>query len=319
MKILVFGAGVLGSLYAARLHRAGCDVSLLARGRRLADLQKHGVVLEHTLTGVREVADVRVVEQLDPDDAYDYVIVLVRKNQVDSVLPTLASNHATSNILFMVNNALGYEQWIEAVGKDRLLVGFPGAGGTREGHVVRYIIVSGSTQPSTFGQVDGGKTERLVNIVAAIKRAGFPVAICRNMDAWQKFHVAWISPIANAIYMAGGDNYRLANMPEAVRLMIRAIREGFQVLRKLNVPITPPKLRLLLWMPEMVLAALLRRWANTKHCETVATRHANAAVDEMRLLAHEFRQLASSSGIPIPARDELDSYIPDDTAPGFHG
>jgi 2-dehydropantoate 2-reductase len=318
MKILVYGAGVLGSLYAARLRRAGCDVSILARGERLADLQKHGVVLEHALSGVQEVTDVAVVEHLAPDDAYDYVIVLVRKNQVDSVLPILAANHAASNILFMVNNALGYDRWMEAVGRNRLLVGFPGAGGTREGHVVRYIVISGLSQPSTFGQVDAGKTERLVDIVAAIKRAGFPVTICRNMDAWQKTHVAWISPIANAVYMAGGDNYRLANMPEAVRLMIRAIREGFQVLRKLDVPITPSKFRGLLWMPEPLLVALLRRWAATEHCETVATRHANAAVDEMRLLAQEFQQLASSSGIPTPARDELDGYIPDDTAPGLH-
>ncbi|MEV3950585.1 2-dehydropantoate 2-reductase N-terminal domain-containing protein [Streptomyces halstedii] len=33
MKLLVYGAGVLGSLFAARLHEAGHDVSLLARGR----------------------------------------------------------------------------------------------------------------------------------------------------------------------------------------------------------------------------------------------------------------------------------------------
>jgi 2-polyprenyl-6-methoxyphenol hydroxylase-like FAD-dependent oxidoreductase len=31
MKLLVYGAGVLGSLFAARLHEAGHDVSLLAR------------------------------------------------------------------------------------------------------------------------------------------------------------------------------------------------------------------------------------------------------------------------------------------------
>ena len=33
MKLLIYGAGVLGSLYAARLHAAGHRVMLLARGQ----------------------------------------------------------------------------------------------------------------------------------------------------------------------------------------------------------------------------------------------------------------------------------------------
>jgi len=43
MKILVFGAGPLGSVFAARLHEAGHIVHLLARGRRLQDLRQQGV------------------------------------------------------------------------------------------------------------------------------------------------------------------------------------------------------------------------------------------------------------------------------------
>ena len=42
MRALVYGAGPLGSYYAAKLHEAGEDVTLLARGQRLADLGEHG-------------------------------------------------------------------------------------------------------------------------------------------------------------------------------------------------------------------------------------------------------------------------------------
>ena len=45
MKLLVYGAGVIGSQFAARLQEAGHDVSLLARGERLAALRRHGVQL----------------------------------------------------------------------------------------------------------------------------------------------------------------------------------------------------------------------------------------------------------------------------------
>lgn len=43
MKVLIYVAGVIGSLLAARLHEAGHDVSLLARGERLGALRENGV------------------------------------------------------------------------------------------------------------------------------------------------------------------------------------------------------------------------------------------------------------------------------------
>ena len=43
MQILVYGAGPLGSLFAARLRAAGHDVSILARGQRLAELHEYGI------------------------------------------------------------------------------------------------------------------------------------------------------------------------------------------------------------------------------------------------------------------------------------
>jgi 2-dehydropantoate 2-reductase len=49
MKILVYGAGVIGTLYAARLQEAGRQVTVLARGGRCR--QPRAVV--HTDTGHR--------------------------------------------------------------------------------------------------------------------------------------------------------------------------------------------------------------------------------------------------------------------------
>ena len=58
-RILVYGAGVLGSLYAARLWQAGRSVSFLARGQRLADLRMRGIVLEDRVTGEGTVVRTR--------------------------------------------------------------------------------------------------------------------------------------------------------------------------------------------------------------------------------------------------------------------
>ena len=107
LRVLIFGAGVLGSLYGARLAEAGNDVAVLARGRRLGELRARGVVLEDVRSGARTATPVRIVSELAPDDPYDVVVVLVRKTQLASVLPPLAASRATPNVLVMVSNPSG--------------------------------------------------------------------------------------------------------------------------------------------------------------------------------------------------------------------
>ena len=309
MKILFYGAGVLGSLYAARLQEAGQAVSILARGQRLADIREHGIVLKDGDTGQRTTTRVNVVDYLAPDDAYDLVVVLMRKNQVSAILPALAANRHTPSVLFMGNNVAGPDEMIEALGQERVLLGFPGAAGHRAGHVVTVKVASGRQQPTTFGELDGRTTPRLQQIVEAFKSARFPVAISPNMDAWLKTHVAEVGPAASAIYLAGGDNYRLANTRDGLVLMVRAIREGYRVLRALGVPITPANHKIFDWIPEPILVALMRRLLNTKTAEIEIAGHANAARDEFKQLADEFRALARTTSVPTPAMDRLYTYI----------
>ncbi len=309
MKMLFFGAGVLGSLYAARCRDAGHDVAILARGQRLADLREHGIVLEDFATGARTVTPVRVVETLAPDDVYDWIVVLVRKNQLDEILPVLAANRGTPNLLLMVNNASGIAGIADRVGRERAVFGFPGAGGARVGYVVRYNIVSGLIQPMTLGEPDGRITPRLRDIAAVLVAAGFPVALSRAMDAWLKTHVAAICPVANALYLAGGDNYRLARTRDGIVLMVRAIKESFRVLRALNIPVTPFKFRILPLIPEPFLVALLQRALATEWATTTLSSHANSARDEMQQLTDEFDALARESGVPTPSVDRLAAYV----------
>ena len=45
MKICVFGAGAVGGYLGVMLARAGCEVSLVARGPHLAAIQQNGLTL----------------------------------------------------------------------------------------------------------------------------------------------------------------------------------------------------------------------------------------------------------------------------------
>lgn len=308
MKILVFGAGVLGSLYAARLHISGQQVTILARGSRQFEIEQDGIILVEEQSRKRFRAQPRVINSLAPDDVYDCILVLVRKNQLASALPVLAAN-SSPMLLFMVNNAAGPGDIIAAVGHDRTVLGFPGAGGAKEGSTIYYNIVPQLIQPTTIGELDGRRSRRLLTVAAALRQAGFPTVLCANMDAWLKSHIALVCPIADAIYAAGGSNARLARQPENIHLMLRAIREGFQALDALQIPVTPKKLRLLQWLPLSLLVPVMGRVMATGWAENVIARHAVSARDEMQMLADEFQLLSRRSGVHTHAIEALTRSI----------
>lgn len=303
MRVLIFGAGVLGTLYAVRLHGAGHDVRLLARGQRAVELQEHGIILQDEETGLRTVTRLPFVTALAADDRYDVILVLVRRDQMESTLPALAANVSPS-VVFMSNNAGGTASLEAALGRERVLLGFAGAGGAKEGPVIRAARVSGKVQPTTLGELSGQLTHRLLAIGGALRSAGFPVAYSRKMDAWLKTHAVLVSPIASAFYFAG-DNYKLAKSREGLRLLVESVREGLRALEALRIPITPRKMAVLKWLPAWLLVAALQRFLATKQAETVLWRHANIARIEMEMLGQEVRLLLGQAGRPTPASDRL--------------
>jgi 2-dehydropantoate 2-reductase len=313
MKILIYGAGPLGSLFASRLIDAGHDVSVLARGQRLAELRQHGLVLVDTLTRWKDSIPVRVVEQLAPDDAYDLVLVIMRKNRALEILPVLAANQHTPNILFLMNNAAGPGELIDALGAERVMIGFPAAAGFRRGHIVYTLAGGPKGEPAQvpLGEVDGRITPRTLKVAQVIdSMPGFQAEIRTDMDAWLKTHVALLMPsLAPALAAAGGDNVRLAHTRDLVVLAIRAVREGFAVLRALDIPITPPRLRIFAWLPEPVLVRFLQKKLPDPRMRTAMVEHAGAAQDEVKHLADEFRRLAQMTGVPMPASDRLYAYF----------
>jgi len=315
-KILVYGAGPLGSLFAARLQEGGNHVSLLARGQRLADLREHGIVLHDVNTKQQTVTQVTIVEDLAPDDAYDLVLVIMRKNRALKILPVLAANQHTPNVLFLMNNGAGPGELTEALGPERVLIGFPRSAGYREGHIVHCLAGTEEDKATIpFGEVDGRITARTRQVARILESAvGYRAETRTDMDAWLKTHVALLFPsLGPALYAAGTDNYRLACTRDAVVLAIRAIREGFRVLRALDVPITPPNLKRFDRLPEPVLVAFLQRMLAHEKMEIALAKHANAARDEVKHLADEFLALARTTSVPTPAIDRLYPYLDPDT------
>ena len=78
MKILVFGAGVLGCNLARNLFRAGKDVTLLARGRWAEQIRTNGLRIRDKFSLRMSVSRIPVVTELKADDAYNVIFVVLR-------------------------------------------------------------------------------------------------------------------------------------------------------------------------------------------------------------------------------------------------
>lgn len=314
MNILVWGAGVIGTLYAGRLQEGGHRVTVLARGERLVEIRRHGLVLKDFVHGVSSTAQVATTDRLGPDDQYDVALVTVRRDQLAGVLPGLIANQRIPILVFMLNNPLGWAELSCALGKDRVLLGFPGAGGIREGHVVRYAMIT--QQPTTIGELGGCETARLRNLVGVFRKSGFPSRTERHMGAWLMVHAFFVTAVSGAIYLAGGDCKRLSRDSAILSLMAEGVREGFAGVRALGLTVTPFPLRVLFtWLPRTFAVYYWRCFFASEMADYVFGGHARTARTEMRQLAQDCRCLLAKSGIEVHALTRLYGAIDAYAAP----
>ena len=103
MKILIYGAGVLGSNLAFNLQKAGLDITLLARGNWAKQIETKGLKIKSKFFPFSKKCTIPVVTSLSPDDYYDAIFVVMRYTTLDSIIDILKTNKS-KNIIFVGNN-----------------------------------------------------------------------------------------------------------------------------------------------------------------------------------------------------------------------
>ena len=237
MRVLIYGAGVIGQIYAGRLHEAGHEVTVLARGQTLDKLAHYGIALASG--GTSCLSRVTVTGHVGANSSFDLALVTVRSDQVEEILPALAGLRASS-VVMMQNNALGQAGLGDITGSGRVTLGFPGVGGYRnDDGIIEYIEIP--QQPTTLGRSHG----REKAAEAVFRSAGFAVTTTADMDGWLKTHAVFIAGVGAAISTCGGDAVTLAADRSSVSTMIRSVGEGFRALASQGVTVTPRPLKMI--------------------------------------------------------------------------
>ena len=279
MRLLIYGAGVIGSLYAVLLKKAGFDVSVYARGRRLAVLKSRGL-LYYENNKLRK-SKVKVLKELKRDDKYDFIFLTVRENQLYAALEELKYNN--SDIVTMVNSIDDYRNWEDICGKRRIIPAFPGAGGSIRNDILDAALTPSFVQPTTFGKISREKTVRINKLAGILKKAKIPYKIVDDMHLWQICHLAMVVPIADAYYEAKYPK-RAGYEHKLMLKTAKRLKRNFNFIKLWHGRVLPRKLNIFLYAPTWLLTTVIAFIFRSSFAYKFMYQHSMKAKDEMKNL-----------------------------------
>jgi 2-dehydropantoate 2-reductase len=237
MKILLVGAGVIGTVYGANLAAAGDTVSVLAHGARTTDVATCGLRARDVADGHVVSAAVQVLSE-PSGDAYDLVLVAVRREQLSVACAPLTALAGDPTILLLGNGA--NREAVAPALREHVRLGFPGVGGTVVDGTVDYVRI----RPQPFA-LESTNDPRLEELAAHLTAQGFALQRVEDMEGWLEYHAVLVACVCAALYRCGTDPQRLSRDHRTLHLMCMAMTEGFMSLRRRRVNGMPWNLRVL--------------------------------------------------------------------------
>ena len=301
MKILVYGAGVLGCNLARNLFRAGKDVTLLARGNWAAEIKQNGLRIKDQFSLRTSVSNIPVVTELAPNVRYDVIFVVLRYTQLDSALETLRANQ-TKNIVFVGNNVQA-RALAAALPEKNILFAFALSAGHREPD----RVVSIDLKKITIGQLRGAvsNAELIGEIFGGTK---YKVVYEPNMEDYLLCHAAFVMPAAFACYKTDGDLKKLRGDTAYLNRVLDANIEGYRAIRNAGHDILPKadadfeseKYR-------KTCLRFFKLMCATSLGKLCASDHAMNAIDEMSALNRDIKQFFDENGAAYPVWQALEA------------
>lgn len=230
MKIVVLGAGAIGSIIGGHLAHAGEDVIFIARGQRAAFLQQHGIVV----TGLVDFT-VPVTVTTHPHEVRvaDVLLVTVKTYDTEPALANLRHLRVHS-VLSVQNGVLKNEQLARIFGWEHVL----GAAAVVSGEVlpdgaVRFTL----NDRLALGELPEGTSERAQGLAATLVRAGLRAEVSPHIQTveWSKY-VLFVGGMALATLTRLATAKFLSD-PDGALLMARLMRELGDIATRLEIPL----------------------------------------------------------------------------------
>jgi 2-dehydropantoate 2-reductase len=302
MRILMFGRGVIATIYGQALQAAGHDVEFYVRPGRAADYGDD--VQTDVIDARRKPHDraggtfrTRLRESIDPADGFDLVVLSVIHHRLAEAAAFLAPRVGAATVLVFGNV---WDEPLAAVAQlpaDQVVFGFPQAGGgfaadgVLRGALLRTVIV---------GRAGASPSVRELAVHTAFRQAGFRVRQQADMRGWLLMHF-----VLNAgMFAQGVHSGSLAGMigdRRAFRGALLTSRELLPVLEARGVDFRRHWRALLLYRFPSLVAAIMA-WTTTRFpiARASLAAHTDPYAPEARAILHDALLAARRFNIAAP-------------------
>ena len=221
-KIVIVGPGGLGGTIAALLAQKGeCDVTIIGRpGAHIDTIQRQGAL---HLTGLQEFT-VQIGATDAPKDIRecDILIYTVKAQDTEAALAVTEHIRVHDCAISLQNGVVKDQLLVDVFGKEKALGGLAVVAGERPVPGTVNWTYDGGTQ---FGELDGGTSGRVDEIVNLFQRAGL---ITQASDAilsatWSKM-VGWI-PIGLLATLSRQSNAGVMSNRQLATAYLGMVRE----------------------------------------------------------------------------------------------
>ena len=295
MRILIIGVGVLGSNLAHSIKK-GNDITILARNKTYENLKNNGLIIKHKL-GKKSVDHFNVIDKLEENDIYDVIFVVSRFSSLDSIVKIIEKNKS-KNIVFVGNN-MNAEKYMNIKDKNILFAFFMAAGKKYDGYINSICL-----NKIEIGRTDGKDISNEF-IKSIFKETKIKVTIENKMNDYLKTHACAVLPLVFASYKVDGNLKLLKKDKEYSLLIMDAIIEGYDVLKKLGYEILP-KGEYENCVNKKEKCAFIYRFMFSNFIGRMCiSDHAMSAREEFILLDNEFEKLKKKSKLETKVYDKL--------------
>jgi 2-dehydropantoate 2-reductase len=188
MKIVVMGSGGIGGFFGGHLAHAGCDVSFIARGKHLAAMREHGLVIESDKHPTMHVPNVQASDEPATLGVADLVIIAVKLWDLDNVARVIKPLVGPDTAVLSLQNGVIKDDILRGHFGDRAVMGGVAYVGT---HVARPGVIkqTGAMQRMVFGEYDGLRSPRAEALLAALKRTAIDAELSADIrrTLWEKY------------------------------------------------------------------------------------------------------------------------------------
>ena len=236
MKILVMGAGAIGSCYGGLLARSGEDVALVARGANAEAIRGHGLSVNSATEGPFTVRP-NVIEKPDGTWLPDLVLFCVKGYDNEAAMELMVPAIGPSTSILTLQNGLGSgDQLADRFGRERILLGAAYIEAERRGpgNVEHY----GSRPRIVFGEENGAASDRASMIRQTLQEAGIDAQVSEDIyrDLWSK--LVFICSLSGMCCITRSSFAEVLDNPETSALALEVMQEAYVVGRAggVNLP-----------------------------------------------------------------------------------